>query len=33
MLIAGERLLIKIRQPRSRADELIELRRRLSDDD
>ncbi|HEU0036190.1 MAG TPA: hypothetical protein VFQ53_36505 [Kofleriaceae bacterium] len=29
MLIAVERLLIKIRQPRSRADELIELRRRL----
>lgn len=29
MLIAVERLLIKIRQPRSRAGELIELRRRL----
>lgn len=29
MLIAVERLLIKLRQPRSRADELIALRRRL----
>lgn len=29
MLIAVERLLLKLRQPRSRADELIELRRRL----
>ena len=29
MLIAAERLLLKIRQPASRADELIELRRRL----
>ncbi|MEO6772432.1 MAG: hypothetical protein ABI467_05345 [Kofleriaceae bacterium] len=29
MLIAVERLLIKLRQPRSRADELIELRGRL----
>jgi hypothetical protein len=29
VLIAVERLLIKVRQPRSRADELIELRRRL----
>lgn len=29
MLIAVERLLIKLRQPRSRADELIELRRRV----
>ncbi|NVB77897.1 MAG: hypothetical protein HOV81_05830 [Kofleriaceae bacterium] len=32
MFIAVERLLIKIRQPRSRADELIELRRRLRDE-
>ena len=32
MLIAVERLLIKIRQPRSRADELIALRRRLRDE-
>lgn len=32
MLIAVERLLIKIRQPRSRADELIDLRRRLRDE-
>lgn len=29
MLIAVERLLLKVRQPRSRADELIELRRRV----
>ncbi|HKE19321.1 MAG TPA: hypothetical protein VKB80_30805 [Kofleriaceae bacterium] len=29
MLIAAERLLIKVRQPRSRADELIALRTRL----
>ena len=29
MLIALERLLVKVRQPASRADELIELRRRL----
>jgi hypothetical protein len=29
VLIAVERLLIKLRQPRSRADELIELRRRV----
>jgi hypothetical protein len=29
VLIAVERLLIKVRQPRSRADELIELRRRM----
>jgi hypothetical protein len=32
VLIAAERLLIKLRQPRSRADELIELRRRLRDE-
>ncbi|MBX3159044.1 MAG: hypothetical protein KF773_23960 [Deltaproteobacteria bacterium] len=32
MLISVERLLIKLRQPRSRADELIELRRRLRDE-
>ncbi len=32
MLIAVERLLIKIRQPASRADELIEVRRRLRDE-
>lgn len=32
MLIAIERLLIKVRQPRSRADELIALRRRLRDE-
>jgi hypothetical protein len=32
VLIAVERLLIKVRQPKSRADELIELRRRLRDE-
>lgn len=32
MLIAVERLLIKLRQPRSRAGELIELRQRLRDE-
>jgi hypothetical protein len=32
VLIAVERLLIKVRQPRSRADELIALRRRLRDE-
>lgn len=32
MLIAVERLLIKLRQPASRASELIELRRRLRDE-
>ena len=32
MLIAVERLLIKLRQPRSRASELIALRRRLRDE-
>ena len=32
MLIAVERLLIKVRQPKSRANELIELRRRLRDE-
>jgi len=32
VLIAVERLLIRVRQPRSRADELIELRRRLRDE-
>jgi hypothetical protein len=32
VLIAAERLLIKIRQPRSRAAELIELRRRLREE-
>ena len=32
MLIAVERLLIKVRQPASRADELIPLRRRLRDE-
>ena len=32
VLIAVERLLIKIRQPKSRADELIELRRRLREE-
>jgi len=32
VLIAVERLLIKVRQPKSRADELIELRQRLRDE-
>jgi hypothetical protein len=32
MLIAVERLLLKLRQPASRADELVELRRRLRDE-
>lgn len=32
MLIAIERLLIKVRQPKSRADELIALQRRLRDE-
>jgi GNAT superfamily N-acetyltransferase len=32
VLIAIERLLIKVRQPKSRADELIALRRRLRDE-
>ena len=32
MLIAVEHLLLKLRQPRSRADELIQLRRRLRDE-
>jgi hypothetical protein len=32
VLIAVERLLIKVRHPASRADELIALRRRLRDE-
>jgi hypothetical protein len=32
VLIAAERLLLKLRQPASRADELIEVRRRLRDE-
>jgi hypothetical protein len=32
MLVAAERLLIKLRQPRARADELVELRSRLRDE-
>jgi len=32
MLVTVERLLIKLRQPASRADELVELRRRLRDE-
>ena len=32
MLISVERLLIRLRQPRTRADELIELRRRLREE-
>src|SRR4051794_16365794 len=32
MLIAVERLLTKLRQPSSRADELVQLRRRLRDE-